>query len=98
MAVDKAEIEMLIDGVLPWPAVQELMREAKDLDRFDKYVEILQERVPWDDQILLPLTPALAPGAGRGSGARRGLTLAWPRACSPARGGGRASGSVQEAG
>jgi acetone carboxylase gamma subunit len=60
MTVDKAEIEMLIDGVLPWPAVQELMREAKDLDRFDKYVEILQERVPWSDRILLPLTPVLS--------------------------------------
>ena len=60
MSVDKADIEMLMDGVLPWPAVQELMREAKDTDRFDKYVAILQERVPWDERILLPLTPALS--------------------------------------
>ena len=60
MAVDKADIEMLIDGVLPWPAVQELMREAKDPDRFDKYVEILESRVPWDERILLPLTPVLS--------------------------------------
>jgi acetone carboxylase gamma subunit len=68
MAVDKADIEMLIDGVLPWPAVQELMREAKDTDRFDKYVEILQSRVPWDDRILLPLTPVLSiVDKGRGS-------------------------------
>ncbi len=55
----KADIEMLMDGVLPWPAVQEMMRDAKDPDRFDKYVEILQSRVDWDEQILLPLTPAL---------------------------------------
>ena len=60
MSFDKAEIEMLMDGVLAWPAVQEMMREAKDLDRFDKYVEIVQERVPWDDRILLPLTPVLS--------------------------------------
>ncbi|MCZ7631395.1 MAG: hypothetical protein M5U19_21125 [Microthrixaceae bacterium] len=60
MSFDKAEIEMLMDGVLAWPAVQDMMREAKDEDRFDKYVEIVQERVPWDDRILLPLTPALS--------------------------------------
>jgi acetone carboxylase gamma subunit len=60
MAVDKSDIEMLIDGKLAWPAVQELMREAKDSDRFDKYVEILESRVPWDDRILLPLTPVLS--------------------------------------
>ncbi len=41
----KADIEKLIDGVLPWPAVQDMMKSPKDLDRFDKYVEILQGRV-----------------------------------------------------
>ncbi len=60
MGFDKADIEMLMDGVLAWPSVQEMMREAKDVDRFDKYVEILQERVPWDERILLPLTPVLS--------------------------------------
>ena len=60
MSFDKADIEMLMDGLLAWPAVQEMMREAKDVDRFDKYVEIVQERVPWDERILLPLTPVLS--------------------------------------
>lgn len=55
----KADVEMLLDGVLPWPAVQEMMRDSKDPDRFDKYVEILQSRVEWDEPILLPLTPVL---------------------------------------
>ncbi len=55
----KEDIEMLIDGVLPWPAVQEMMRDAKDTDRFDKYVEILQSRVDFSEPILLPLTPSL---------------------------------------
>ena len=55
----KADVEKLMDGVLAWPAVQEMMKSPKDVDRFDKYVEILQERVEWDDVILLPLTPAL---------------------------------------
>lgn len=55
----KADIEKLIDGVLPWPAVQDMMKSPKDADRFDKYVEILQGRVPWKERILLPLTPKL---------------------------------------
>lgn len=56
---DKADIEKLIDGVLPWPAVQSMMTSPKDVDRFDRYIAILSERVDWDDRILLPLTPAL---------------------------------------
>ena len=56
---ERADIEKLIDGVLPWPTVQSMMTNPKDVDRFDRYVEILSERVDWDDQILLPLTPAL---------------------------------------
>jgi acetone carboxylase gamma subunit len=55
----KADIEKLIDGVLPWPATQDMLKSPKDLDRFDKYVEIMQARVSFDDPILLPLTPNL---------------------------------------
>jgi acetone carboxylase gamma subunit len=55
----KADIEKLIDGVLPWPATQDMLKSPKDLDRFDKYIEIMQERVDFDDPILLPLTPHL---------------------------------------
>ena len=36
---DKADIEKLIDGVLPWPATQDMLKSSKDEDRFDKYVE-----------------------------------------------------------
>jgi acetone carboxylase gamma subunit len=56
---DKADIEKLIDGVLPWPATQDMLSSSKDEDRFDKYVEIMQTRVSFDDPILLPLTPQL---------------------------------------
>ena len=56
---DKADIEKLIDGVLSWPATQDMLKSPKDEDRFDKYVEILQERVDFTEQILLPLTPQL---------------------------------------
>lgn len=55
----KADIEKLIDGVLPWPATQDMLKSAKDTNRFDKYVEIMQERVEFDEPILLPLTPML---------------------------------------
>ncbi len=54
-----AEIERLMDGKLPWPRVQEIMKGAKDSDRFDKWVEVLQGRVEWPEKILLPLTSEL---------------------------------------
>lgn len=54
-----SEIERLIDGDLPWTRVQEIMKDAKDVDRFDKWVAILQKRVSWKETILLPLTTAL---------------------------------------
>jgi acetone carboxylase gamma subunit len=53
------ELERLIDGKLPWPRVQEIMKDAKDADRFEKWLAILQRRVPWAERILLPLTPSL---------------------------------------
>ena len=55
----KQDIEKLVDGVLPWPAVQDMMKSPKDPDRFDKYVAVLQDRVAWKERILLPLTPRL---------------------------------------
>ncbi|MFQ5473073.1 MAG: acetone carboxylase subunit gamma [Dehalococcoidia bacterium] len=56
---DISEIERLIDGKLPWTRVQEIMKAAKDSDRFQKWVQILQSRVPWNEEILLPLTTNL---------------------------------------
>ena len=55
----KEDIAKLMDGVLPWPAVQDMLKSPKDPDRFDKYLAIMQERVSWDNTILLPLTPQL---------------------------------------
>lgn len=52
---DSETLEKLIDGRLPWPEVKNIMSSFKDPDRFDKYVAILQDRVPWDERILLPL-------------------------------------------
>jgi len=52
---DISEIEKLIDGRLPWSRVQDIMKDAKDTDRFDKWIEICQKRVSWTDRILLPI-------------------------------------------
>lgn len=56
---DKGTLEKLIDGELSWPEVKRMQSAFKDPGRFDTYVEILQERVPWEDRILLPLEPHL---------------------------------------
>ncbi|MBK7978027.1 MAG: acetone carboxylase subunit gamma [Deltaproteobacteria bacterium] len=56
---DITEIEKLVDGRLPWPRVQEIMKDSKDTDRFHKWVEILQSRVSWRERILLPIGPNL---------------------------------------
>jgi acetone carboxylase gamma subunit len=45
----------LIDGRLPWGQTKRIMSDYKDTDRFDKYIEVLQARVPWQEQILLPI-------------------------------------------
>jgi acetone carboxylase gamma subunit len=51
----KDVIADLIDGKLPWSLTKQIMSDYEDDDRFEKYVEVLQERVPWDEQILLPI-------------------------------------------
>jgi acetone carboxylase gamma subunit len=51
----KELISDLIDGRLPWTDTKRIMSAFKDPGRFDTYVSILQERVPWDETILLPI-------------------------------------------
>jgi acetone carboxylase gamma subunit len=51
---DRRTIEELIDGTVSFPKLKEMLSSFKDPGRFDTYVSILQERVPWDDKILLP--------------------------------------------
>jgi len=59
ISYSKEEIRDLIEGKLPWVRTKHIISGYKDEDRFDKYVEILQEKVPWQEQILLPLTDEL---------------------------------------
>jgi acetone carboxylase gamma subunit len=55
ISYDKEDLKDMFEGRLPWDKVKEIMSSAKDDDRFDKYIEILQERVPWAEPILMPL-------------------------------------------
>jgi acetone carboxylase, gamma subunit len=53
----KLDVETLRDLVeerLPRGQVRAIQSSYKDADRFDKYLQLLQERVPWDDRIVLP--------------------------------------------
>lgn len=54
MSYDLKTIEALIDGKLPWSNVKHIMSAFKDKDRFQKYVKVLQSKVPWSEKILLP--------------------------------------------
>ncbi len=55
----KEMIADLIDGRLPWVTLKNIMSSTKDLDRFEKYLEVLQERVSWKDRILVPIAEHL---------------------------------------
>ena len=52
---DKRTLERLIGGDLTWNEFKPIISGRKDPDRFDKILEILQEKVPWKEKIILPL-------------------------------------------
>jgi acetone carboxylase, gamma subunit len=54
MKLDIETLRDLVDEKLPRGQVRAIQSGFKDPDRFDKYVAILQERVPWDYPIVLP--------------------------------------------
>jgi len=59
-SVDKGLIRQMVDGVISKENARRLLAmERKDHDRFWNYLEVLQERVKWDDRILLRLTDHL---------------------------------------
>ncbi len=56
----KEKIRLLVNGQLPEDQVKDLIRmPAKDPDRFWTYLQVLQERVVWDDTILLRISEHL---------------------------------------
>jgi len=67
--VSKEHLKMLVEGNLHWEEVKKMLRlRPKDRDRFWKYLEILQERVPWKDKILLRISDHLYIVAKKGGG------------------------------
>jgi acetone carboxylase gamma subunit len=52
-------IRDLLDGTLPWPQVHQLMSGYKDEGRFPVFRTVMQERVAWNEPIVLPLSPRL---------------------------------------
>lgn len=56
----KENIRRLVEGELSLDAIHEMVRmTSKDEDRFFKYLEVLQERVDWDERILARLSDRL---------------------------------------
>ena len=54
MRLDRDTLRDLIDERLPRGQVRAIQSGYKDPDRFDEYLAILQERVDWDNRIVLP--------------------------------------------
>ncbi len=55
----KEVIRALVEARLPWDRVKPIISGYKDEDRFDKYITVHQEKVPWEERILLLLTDEL---------------------------------------
>jgi len=65
----KESLKLLVEGKLDWEEVKKAIRlSPKDEDRFWKYLEVLQERVPWKDKILLRISDHLYIVAKEGGG------------------------------
>ena len=53
-SLEKSVLADLLDERLPRRTVKDIQSGYKDPDRFDKWVEVLRGRVPYDDPIVLP--------------------------------------------
>lgn len=63
------QLKRLVEGTLSWEEVKRAIRlDPKDSDRFWKYLEVLQARVPWKDKILLRISDHLYVVAKEGGG------------------------------
>ena len=56
---DRATLEQLKKGELPFSKVKEMLSSHKDENRFFEMLQILQNLVPWKDRILIPLSEHL---------------------------------------
>lgn len=51
----KEVLRDMLEGRLDSETIRQIQRREKDGDRFEKILEIEQERVPWPERILVPL-------------------------------------------
>jgi acetone carboxylase gamma subunit len=54
MKLDADTLRDLVEERLPRSQVRAIQSSYKDRDRFDQYVALLQDRVEWDERIVLP--------------------------------------------
>jgi acetone carboxylase gamma subunit len=59
-SIDKDLVRQLVDGTISRDDARNLLKmETKDADRFWTYIQVLQDRVKWDDKILLRVSDHL---------------------------------------
>ncbi len=58
-ALDRDTLAALLDEKLSRAEVKDIQSGYKDPDRFEKWIDVLQERVPYDDPIVLPVGEGL---------------------------------------
>jgi len=69
--IDKELVRQLVEGRISRHDARSLLRmDNKDSERFWTYLEVLQERVPWPDRILLRISDHLYVVAGASDDAR----------------------------
>jgi N-methylhydantoinase B/oxoprolinase/acetone carboxylase alpha subunit/acetone carboxylase gamma subunit len=73
--LDRETLAAMLDEKLTRREIKDIQSGYKDPDRFDKWLAVLQERVPYDDPIVLPMGEGLncvrvgnpaAPASGQG--------------------------------
>ncbi|TXT58801.1 MAG: Acetone carboxylase subunit gamma [Promethearchaeota archaeon] len=52
---DKRTLERMIEGDLAWEELKPIISGKKDSERFEQILNILQEKVAWEEKIILPL-------------------------------------------
>src|SRR4029079_3470795 len=58
-ALDRETLAAMLDEKLPRREITDIQSGSKDPDRFEKWVAVLQERVPYEERIVLPMGEGL---------------------------------------
>lgn len=53
------QVKHLVEGNLDWGTTMQMLTMPKDIERFSMYLKALQEKVKFEDKIILPLGPHL---------------------------------------